>query len=555
MMRHSVGPLLSVNLESSTATEECIDDTLSSYIGGRGVATKLAHDRIPFDADPLGPHNRLVFTTGPLQHAQMSFTGRMNLTGLSPLTNGLLSSNAGGYLSRNFTGTGYSAVEIRGQADELTALHVTPDGVEFEAVPELAGAEVPEVTAAMKDRHSLESEHLATVGPAGENQVRFASVMTYDSRAFGRGGLGAALGAKNIKCISFRGNATRQIELPEDPQQEIHRTAATSDDIMRRQGTTGGTEFINDNFSLPTRYFSEKSFDDAAAIGGDAVEEKKHKKAACSVCAFACKLPTKDEESGLETEGPEFETLMSFGSNPEIGDLVAIMQSNDLCDRYGMDTISCGNVISAYLDATDEFGNVELVHELIEQIAHRDGIGDTLADGIGRFHDELDVANWTVKGLDFAAHDGRVLYGQGLSYAVSNRGADHLYSATMLSKEYGGAVDPETLDNKAEILVTDENRAVIRDSGVICDFAGDRLSEKHHEQLLGASFEDLLSVGGRVIDLERHFNNRRGFDRADDQLPYELPGFEAALDEYYERRGWSAEGVVPDSRITELAET
>ena len=554
-MRHSVGPLLSVNLESSTATEECIDDTLSSYIGGRGVATKLAHDRIPFDADPLGPHNRLVFTTGPLQHAQMSFTGRMNLTGLSPLTNGLLSSNAGGYLSRNFTGTGYSAVEIRGQADELTALHVTPDGVEFEAVPELAGAEVPEVTAAMKDRHSLESEHLATVGPAGENQVRFASVMTYDSRAFGRGGLGAALGAKNIKCISFRGNATRQIELPEDPQQEIHRTAATSDDIMRRQGTTGGTEFINDNFSLPTRYFSEKSFDDAAAIGGDAVEEKKHKKAACSVCAFACKLPTKDEESGLETEGPEFETLMSFGSNPEIGDLVAIMQSNDLCDRYGMDTISCGNVISAYLDATDEFGNVELVHELIEQIAHRDGIGDTLADGIGRFHDELDVANWTVKGLDFAAHDGRVLYGQGLSYAVSNRGADHLYSATMLSKEYGGAVDPETLDNKAEILVTDENRAVIRDSGVICDFAGDRLSEKHHEQLLGASFEDLLSVGGRVIDLERHFNNRRGFDRADDQLPYELPGFEAALDEYYERRGWSAEGVVPDSRITELAET
>ena len=554
-MRHSVGPLLSVNLESSTATEESIDDTLSSYIGGRGVATKLAHDRIPFDADPLGPDNRLVFTTGPLQHAQMSFTGRMNLTGLSPLTNGLLSSNAGGYLSRNFTGTGYSAVEINGQADELTAVHISPEGVEFEAVPELAGAEVPEVTAAMQERHGLESEHLATVGPAGENQVRFASVMTYDSRAFGRGGLGAALGAKNVKCISFRGNATRQIELPEDPQQEVHRTAATSDDIMRRQGTTGGTEFINDNFSLPTRYFSEMSFDDAAAIGGDAVEEKKHKKAACSVCAFACKLPTKDEESGLETEGPEFETLMSFGSNPEIGDLVAIMQSNDLCDRYGMDTISCGNVISAYLDATDEFGNVELVHELIEQIAHRDGVGDTLADGIGRFHDELDVANWTVKGLDFAAHDGRVLYGQGLSYAVSNRGADHLYSATMLSKEYGGAVDPETLDNKAEILVTDENRAVIRDSGVICDFAGDRLSEKHHEQLLGASFEDLLSVGGRVIDLERHFNNRRGFDRADDQLPYELPGFEAALDEYYERRGWSAEGVVPDNRITELAET
>jgi aldehyde:ferredoxin oxidoreductase len=540
-------------LGSGTVKEESIEDILSSYIGGRGVATKLAHDRIPFDADPLGPDNRLVFTTGPLQHAQMSFTGRMNLTGLSPLTNGLLSSNAGGYLSRNFTGTGYSAVEIRGQADELTALHIKPDGVEFEAVPELAGAEVPAVTTAMKDRHGLESEHLATVGPAGENQVRFASVMTYDSRAFGRGGLGAALGTKNIKCISFRGSATRTVELPEDPQQEVHRAAATSDDIMRRQGTTGGTEFINDNFSLPTRYFSEMSFDDAAAIGGDAVEKKKYKKGACSVCAFACKLPTKDKASGVETEGPEFETVMSFGSNAEIGDLVAIMQSNDLCDRYGMDTISCGNVVSAYLDATDEFGNVELVHDLIEQIAHRDGVGDTLAEGINRFHDELDVENWTVKGLDFAAHDGRVLYGQGLSYAVANRGADHLYSATMLSKEYGGAVDPETLDDKAEILVTDENRAAIRDSGVICDFAGDRLTKEHHEQLLGAPFEDLLAVGRRVVDLERHFNNRRGFDRADDRLPYDLPGFEAALDEYYDLRGWTPEGVVPDDRISELA--
>jgi len=546
--------MLSIDVESKTAEEESIDDVLSSFIGGRAVATKLAHDRIPFDASPLGSDNRLVFTTGPLQHAQMSFTGRMNLTGVSPLTDGLLSSNAGGYLSRNFTGTGYSAVEVKGQADELIALHVTPDGVEFEEVPDLRGAEVPEVTTAMQDRHGLESEHLATIGPAGENLVRFASVMTYDSRAFGRGGLGAVLGAKNVKCVSFRGDETGHVELPEDPQQEVHRAAATSDDIMRRQGTTGGTEFINDNFSLPTRYFSEMSFDEVAAIGGDAVEKKKYKKAACSVCAFACKLPTKDTASGVETEGPEFETLMSFGSNADIGDLVAIMQSNDLCDRYGMDTISCGNVVSAYLDSTDEFGNVELVHELIDRIAHRDGIGDTLAEGIDRIHGELDVENWTVKGLEFAAHDGRVLYGQGLSYAVANRGADHLYSATMLSKEYGGAVDPETLDNKAEILVTDENRAVIRDSGVICDFAGDRLSEEHHEQLLGAPFEDLLAVGGKVIDLERHFNNHRGFDRGDDRLPYDLPGFEAALDEYYSRRGWTAEGIVPDERISGVAE-
>jgi aldehyde:ferredoxin oxidoreductase len=373
--------------------------------------------------------------------------------------------------------------------------------------------------------------------------------MTYDSRAFGRGGLGAALGAKNVKCVSFRGDATPRVDLPDEVQQKVHRAAATSDDMMRRQGTTAHTELINDQFSLPTRYFSETTFDGASAIGGDAVEEKKYKKAACSVCAFACKLPTRDEESGLETEGPEFETVMAFGSNPAIDDLVSVMRSNDLCDRYGMDTISCGDVVSAYLAATDRFGDADLVHDLVEQIAHREGVGDTLAEGIDRVHAELGVENWTVKGLEFAAHDGRVLYGQGLSYAVANRGADHLYSATMLSKEYGGEVDPKTLTGKAEILVTDENRGVVRDSGIVCDFAGDRLSEDDHEVLLDASFDELLAAGGRVVDLERHFNNRRGLDRADDRLPYDLPGFEAALDEYYELRGWHDDGTVPESLV------
>lgn len=550
-MRHSVGPLLRVDLTTRTAREESIDDLLERYIGGRALATKLAHDRIPFDADPLGSENRLVFTTGPLQYSQMSFTGRMNLTGLSPLTDGLVSSNAGGYLSRNFTGTGYSAVEITGAADELIVVHITPDGAEFESVPELAGTEVPAVTAEMNERHSLDAEHLATVGPAGENGVRYASVMTYDSRAFGRGGLGAALGGKNVKCISFRGDATPEVELPSDVQQRVHRSAATSDDMMRRQGTNAGTDLINDQFSLPTRYFSEMSFDGVAGINGDAVEEKKYKKGSCSVCAFACKLPTRDDTTGLETEGPEFETVMAFGSNAMIGDVVEIMKSNDLCDRYGMDTISCGDAVSAYLAATDQFGDAELVQELIEKIAHRDGIGDTLAEGIDRFHEELGVENWSVKGLEFAAHDGRILHGQGLSYAVANRGADHLYSATMLSKEYGGKVDPETLVGKPEILVEDENRAVIRDSGVICDFAGDRLSKSDHETLLGASWEELLAVGGEIIDLERHFNNRRGFDRSDDRLPYELPGFDTALDEYYELRGWNDDGTVPPARIAE----
>jgi len=547
-MLHAKGPLLTIDVSERTATTETIDDVLEGFIGGRGVATKLAHDRIPYDADPLGPENRAYITSGPFQQSQMSFTGRMNMTGLSPLTGGLLSSNAGGYVSRNFADTGYSAVEIVGQSDEVLAIHVTDDGVEFEEVPELEEETVSNVTEEMEARHGLEDENLITVGPAGDNEVRFASVMTYDSRAFGRGGLGAILGSKNVKTVSFEGDSRPEIDIDEI-QGDVHRDAATSDDPMKRQGTAGGTAFINAEFSLPTRYFSEQHFEGAENIDGDAVEEKKYKKGACSMCAFACKLPTRDEESGLETEGPEFETIYSFGSNAGIDDLVSVMNSNEQCDQFGMDTVSAGVVVSAYLAANDEFGNTELVEELVEKIAYREGDGDTLAEGIDRAHEELGVENWSMKGLEFAAHDGRVLNGQGLSYAVSNRGADHLYGS-MLSLEYAGEVDPEGLEGKPQALIELENQNAVRDSAIYCAFGSDYLSDERLETLLDAEKEEFTAVGARVVELERHFNNKRGMTRADDEdMPYELPSFQEALDEYYELRGWNDDGTVSDAQV------
>ncbi|WP_129116012.1 aldehyde ferredoxin oxidoreductase family protein [Halegenticoccus tardaugens] len=551
-MLHARGVLLTIDVSDRSTSTTNIEGVLSQFIGGRGAATKLAHDRIPFDADPFGPENRVYISAGPLQQTQMSFTGRMNMTGLSPLTDGLLSTNAGGYLSRNFVGSGHSVVEITGQSDELLAIHVTDEGVEFEEVSDLAQATVPEVTDAMNKRHELESENLVTIGPAGENLVRFACPMTYDSRAFGRGGLGAVLGSKNVKTVSFRGDSEPSVEIDEDVQSELHREAATTDDMMKRQGTTSGTEFINDNFSLPTRYFSEQSFEHVEAIGGDAVEEKKYKKAACSVCAFACKLPTKDEERGLVTEGPEFETVFSFGSNCGIDDVVDVMQSNELCDIYGMDTISCGNSVAAYLAAHDEFGNAERVHELVEKIAYREDEGDMLAEGVNRSHDELDVKNFTVKGMEFAAHDGRALHGQGLSYAVANRGADHMYS-TMLSLEYDGKINPDGTAGKAEVLIEQENHHAIRDSGIFCAFSGDYFTEEQKEILFEADYESLLEVGSRIIELERHFNNQRGMDAEDDRIPYDLPDLEESIQEYYELRGWNDDGTVPESDVSDVA--
>ncbi|MGM0605882.1 MAG: aldehyde ferredoxin oxidoreductase family protein [Halobacteriota archaeon] len=551
-MRHAKGPLLTIDVGDRTTSTESIDDVLAAFIGGRGICTKLATDRTPPDVEPFGPDNRVYFATGPMQQSTMSFTGRMNVTGVSPLTGGLLSSNAGGFLSRNFVATGYSAVELVGASDDPLVVHVTDDGVEFEAVPDLALATVPEVTAHVEADRGLDETHIAAIGPAGDNQVRFAAIMTTESRAFGRGGLGAVLGSKNVKAITFEGDSAPELELefPADAG-EIHREAATSDHIMKRQGTTSVTDLANEVDGLPTRYFSETSFEGVEGINGDAVESKKYKKGTCSSCAFACKLPTKDEARGVETEGPEYETVMAFGSNAGVDDVVDVMQSNELCDNYGLDTISCGDTIAAYLQREDAFGDAELIHELIEQIAYREGIGDVLAEGVDRCHEELGVENWSVKGMEFPGHEGRRLHGQALSYAVSNRGADHMYS-TFYAWEYplvatDQAFDPSGISpEKVREIIRQENTRALEDCGVVCRFSRGVMSASRFESLFDADFEALLEVGSAVVELERAFNNERGFDRSVDTLPYDVEGLEGGIDAYYEARGWTADGIVPE---------
>ncbi|WP_435064260.1 aldehyde ferredoxin oxidoreductase family protein [Halobaculum sp. EA56] len=551
-MLHTEGPLLTIDLDARETDTEAVDGVLESYVGGRGVATKLAHDRVPFDADPLGPENRLYVSTGPMQVSNMSFTGRTNCTAVSPLTDGLCSSNAGGFVSRHVADTGYSAVEIAGESDELVVLHVRDDGVEFEPVPDLAGATVPRTVSYLDDEHGIGSDQTAVIGPAGENLVRFASIMTSEERAFGRGGMGAVLGSKNVKAITFGGDSPPEVDVPAT-QTEIHREAATDDHVMKRQGTVAVMDLANEMDGLPSYYFSERSFEGVEGINGSAVEEKKYEKGTCSACAFACKLPTRDEASGLETEGPEFEVAMAFGSNSGVDDIVDVMKSNELCDRYGLDAISTGNTVAAYLASEDEFGNVDLIHDLVERIARREGVGDDLAEGIDRVHDDLGVENWTVKGLDFAAHEGRLLHGQGLSYAVANRGADHMY-AVFYSQEYplvgeDDAYPPSGFEGKPERLVEKENQMALNDSGIVCKFSRDYMTPERYEALFDAEFEDLLAVGDRVVTLERHFNNRRGFDRGDDTLPYDIEGLEDAIDEYYELRGWTEDGTVPPERV------
>ena len=490
----------------------------------------------------------------------------MAATAISPLTNGLCSSNAGGFLSRNVTGAGYAAIELVGESDELLAVHVREIGdtgapnVTFEPVPDLEQCAVSAVSDRFDASHGLDAAQIACIGPAGENGVRFASIMTSDTRAFGRGGLGAVLGAKGVKAITFDGDADAALDIDwPDTAGAIHRDAATSDSIMKRQGTASVTELSNEVGALPAYYFSKTSFEGVDGISGDRVEEKKYKKGTCSQCAFACKLPTRDEATDLETEGPEFETIMAFGSNPGVDDIVDVMRSNELCDELGMDTISCGNVVSMFLESEDEFGNASLVHSLVEQIAYREGVGEKLAEGVHRAHEEFGAEDWTVKGLSFSSHDGRTLHGQGLGFATANRGADHMYGEfypyeyPLVSPEE--AFDPTGLTDKPPALVSKENRNAVLDSAVVCKFSRGTITDERLATLLDASYDALLTIGGRVVELERAFNNARGFDRRDDTLPYadDIPEFDVGLGEYYALRGWTEAGTVPNYEAADRA--
>jgi aldehyde:ferredoxin oxidoreductase len=556
-MLTNTGDLLTIDVTDRQTTTTDISHVLDTFVGGRGACVRLAHERIPYNADPFGPENRLFFASGPLQVSQMSYTGRMNCTGISPLTDGLLSTNAGGYLSRNFADTGFAAVEITGKSSSPLGIHVSDSGIDFHEVPELTETRTSELLATLEDQHEINPDEVISIGPAGENCVRFACLMTSESRAFGRGGLGAVLGSKGVKYLAFHGNSHPEIEIPA-VQSKIHSDAATSDHIMKRQGTTSVTTLSNEMGGFPTRFWEQGSFEAAEDIGGPAVEEKKYKKGTCSNCAFACKLPTRDEATGIETEGPEYETVFSFGSNPMIDDVVDVMKSNDLCDELGMDTISAGNTITGYLQAHDEFGNAELVHQLIEDIAFREGDGDLLAEGLARCHGELGVHDWTVKGMEPAAHDGRVLNGQGLGYATSNRGADHMYSC-MYSFEYPlvdsshpDAVDPDGVEGKANLLARKENLMAVNDSGIICKFSRYHIDKERYEALFNVDFEVLLNIGEKIVGLERLFNNERGFDVSDDSLPFELDGLEQERKRYYEERRWRSDGTVPNAEAEYL---
>ncbi|MFC4440128.1 MULTISPECIES: aldehyde ferredoxin oxidoreductase family protein [Natrialbaceae] len=584
-----------IDLENNDIAYEGInEEDAKKYIGARGLGVKYVFEQGP-DVDPLGPDNLLAFMNGPLSGTQVTMSGRIAVCTKSPLTGTVTDSHHGGWSGARLKWAGFDGLLFEGEADEPVYAVVEDDEVELRDASHLWGSGVHET------RDTIEEEvdgqygknlSMMAIGPAGENQVRYACIMNEDDRASGRGGTGCVMGSKNLKAIVVK--SSTKMPQPADPEtfQEGHQQAMkaiTESDVtapneggLSMYGTNVLMNITEEMDGHPTkngRYTSGISYNeneenrpsdlDAENISGENVRENiLVDEPTCHSCPVACKKEVevdvmhKGEEMNVRMESFEYESAWALGTNSANDDRDRIAVMIDRCNDMGIDTIEVGNIMAMAMDATEkghlddlndelEWGDSETMIEMIERIASRDDkLADLLAEGQKRVAEEIDAhdCRLDVKGQSIAAYDPRCMKGMGIGYATSNRGACHLRGYTPAAEILGipEKVDPYEYEGKGELTAEFQDLHAISDSFDICKF--NAFAEGIEEYVLqyngmtglDYSEEDLLECGERVYNLERYYNNLVGFDGDDDSLPEifleegETPGQGASEGEYCE---------------------
>ncbi|HIE57774.1 MAG TPA: aldehyde ferredoxin oxidoreductase [Anaerolineales bacterium] len=583
------GRLLRVDLTSSnTIIEEIPPEILRKFLGGRGLGAYLVYTEVPPESDPLGAENILAFCTGAMTGVRVPTGGRSSLSTRSPLTGAIHDSNAGSQFGVRLRWAGYDALVVSGRADSPVWIEITAQGAQIHPADHLWGLEIPAALEKVQKRGAA----AVAIGPAGENQVLFSSIADEHGRSYGRGGVGAVMGSKNLKALVAFGQQKPEIAdkkvfdfVNYEAGKWIHASPRTST-ALPEFGTSVLVNLMNWYGVLPTRNFQKGEFRQAENISGERLKEAFFvRRGACWGCPIGCKRNTRTSRG--QGEGPEYETLYALGSSLEIDDLETIIEANYLCNRLGMDTISCGATIACAMELAEhgaletdlQFGRADLLLQTVEDIAFRRGLGAELADGSKRLaarHGMPEVAIQT-KGLEFPAYDPRGMQGQGLLYATSNRGACHL-RGNMLGPELLGA--PKMLDRhayrgKAGIQIVLQHTDAVIDSLGMCKFVnyaiGDDFFARFISAVTGIHYEeqDLQLAGERIWNLERLYNLRAGFTREDDTLPPRFlnqPLKEGAsaghivhlqemLTEYYRFRGWDENGIPAPKKLAALGLT
>lgn len=592
--------ILRVDLTAGKFSDQTVsEEDERKFLGGRGLAAKMLYEENKPKLDPYDPENRLIVMAGPYTGTLGSFTAFYNITTKSPLTGAILSAHSGGHWGPMLRRTGYDGIVFRGRAPKPVYLLITDKGPELKDASDLWGKDVFETTDELERRH--EKAKATVIGPAGERLVRFASVMNDHHRAAGRGGAGAVMGSKNLKAIVVHG--TREVPQadPEKLRESFKAATATvkeKSQAFAKYGTSMVVGMTGKAGSIPTRNFQTGHFPDYEKIGGDAlVNNHKLKDTACARCPLHCGNYTKaDGQYHAETEGPEYETLAMFGSNLGNSNLESIIMANSLCNRYGMDTISCADTIACAFELFEkkiitekdtgglrlDWGNHAAMVKLVEMTGKGEGFGKLIGEGsrrlAARYGPEAQRYAMNVKGMEFPGYDPRGIQGMALAYATSTRGACHLRATMYVPELFQGVLDRFTVKGKAQPLKEMHELFTVYDCMVLCKFGARNAFANSWDNIVmlvnaatgrGYTVDELKKVGARGWTMERLFNLREGLSRKDDTLPERLfttpihdgpskgavvnkADFEAELLAYYRLWGWTAEGVPTKDALVSL---
>ncbi|MEM3399080.1 MAG: aldehyde ferredoxin oxidoreductase family protein [Nitrososphaerota archaeon] len=579
------GRLLRINLTSKGfSIEKTRRDFVEKYIGGRGLGIRYLLEEVSPKIDPLSPDNKIIISTGPLTGTIAPLSGRYPIITKSPLTNTVCDSYSGSYFGVRMKYSGYDLLIVEGGADKPTYIEITEKGVEFHDAKNLWGLGTLETSRRIKEELGDENASVLAIGPAGENLIRFASVVDSGLWVHGRGGAGAVFGSKNLKALVVR-NIKGDVRLY-DPDKfretvvELTRNRVKTSENLWAQ--TDGTPLIVDISHnagvLPTYGFMSGSFEYHDKINTDRVKEATAKKYACPYCPLACKRILKFDSRLIKS--PEYETLAMLGSNTGLRNLKDVAEVAEVATDLGMDTISLGATIGFTIHLYEKrmisekdlnglkpsWNDVEFLIELSGMIAYRRGFGNLLAEGTRRAAEKIRgealKERLDVKGAEIPAYDPRGTYGMALAYATADRGACHL-RAWAVAYDAFGEMDPYSFVGKAQLVKDLQDLNSIKWSLIICDFWLSSYEDmvKLLRPALGRDYtvEELKIIGERIWNISRVFNLREGFKKEDDTLPpkmfneplkggktdgktVDLHKFKESLSEYYKLRGWDEEG-------------
>jgi len=567
---------------------------INPVIGGRAANSKRLYEELDPDCDPLGPENILIFGIGPLTGSLLPASAYYTVSAKSPLTGILGDSAAGGQFAAEMKLTGFDQIIITGKADNLLYLMVSETGVEFVDCPEFAGSTIIETTEAIRRERKDYSIQVASIGPAGENLVHFATIVSSGNRVNGRTGMGAVMGSKNIKALAVRGSLSLEVAEPLDFLAEVRKIENETlehDEYHRRytMGTTRLMEDLNNIGILPTKHFQEGVCKYIDRISGDKLARTfKVKNKSCFACNQHCSRYYVVDDH--EAEGPEFETLCSFTSRIGNRNLPFALEMNTYLNQTGMDCISTSEVIGWIIECQEKgfihpddldglsikWGEIDKIREVVDMIAFRRGVGNRLANGTKKlsedFSEEAKKLVMQVKGLDIICGDPRGIKAYGLTYAIASRGADHLraepyFELTNRKKEakkrFGTekAADRLAEEGKATLVTYSEKIALLTDSLTMCKNIGlcmDVLNFEKASTLLKAgtgidySPKYVEKILGNSIDIEHNLNKRFGVKREESTLPERFQkeplkegptkgstvNIKRMVDEYYKIHKW-----------------